>query len=63
MPHAPVDARGFDYLWLSFLYEPGHPKAGTDLEAVLNGYISVTPLHCDLTHRETHADLLGQFDR
>ena len=26
---------------------------GTDLEAIEDGYVAVTPLHLDLTHRES----------
>jgi len=30
-----------------------NPPAGTDLRAIYDGYISVTPLHADLTHEAT----------
>jgi 5'-nucleotidase len=33
------------------------PKEGTDLWAVYNGYISVTPLHMDMTHYQSLAAL------
>ena len=45
-----TDPRGFDYFWFGLgpmLETPGH---STDLEAIADGYISVTPLHLDLTH-------------
>ena len=32
---------------------PHTPTAETDLEAIEEGYITVTPLHLDLTHRES----------
>lgn len=46
---ARVDARGRDYYWLGFSRERGNPPAGTDLAAVFNKRISVTPLHMNLT--------------
>jgi 5'-nucleotidase len=52
-----VDARGFPYIWLSFKHTVTDPAEETDLYAVRRGMISVTPLHCDLTHRATHAQL------
>ena len=45
-----VDARGRHYFWLGFAREKGNPPAGTDLAAVFNQRISVTPLHMNLTH-------------
>ncbi|MBI2718903.1 MAG: 5'/3'-nucleotidase SurE [Rhizobiales bacterium] len=44
-----VDARGRNYYWLGFQRERGRPPAGTDLNAVFNKRISVTPLHMNLT--------------
>lgn len=52
-----IDARGFPYYWFGFRRAFGEPGADTDLRAVLDGYISVTPLHLDLTHRDTHEAL------
>jgi 5'-nucleotidase len=45
-----TDPRGYDYFWFalgSSVQTPGHV---TDLEAIADGYVSVTPLHLDLTH-------------
>ncbi len=45
-----TDPRGYQYFWFGLgpmLETPGH---STDLEAVADGYVSVTPLHLDLTH-------------
>jgi 5'-nucleotidase len=33
------------------------PREGADMYAIKEGRISVTPLHIDLTHRETCHDL------
>jgi len=44
------DPRGYDYYWFGLgpmVQTPGHQ---TDLEAIADGYVSVTPLHLDLTH-------------
>jgi 5'-nucleotidase len=45
-----TDPRGYDYFWFGLgpmLHTPGH---STDLEAVADGFVAVTPLHLDLTH-------------
>lgn len=43
------DGRGIPYYWMRFGREPAESKAGTDIEALRNGFVSVTPLHLDLT--------------
>ena len=48
-----TDPRGFDYYWLAMGRMPHDPVPDTDLEAIQHGYITVTPLHLDLTHRES----------
>lgn len=48
-----TDLRGRDYFWMGFRGKMSEPKAGTDLKAVYEGKISVTPLHIDLTHLRT----------
>ncbi len=47
-----VDARGNAYYWLGFRRESSNPAAGTDLRAVYENRISVTPLHMNLTQVE-----------
>ena len=54
-----TDLRGRDYYWMGFTAKASAPKAGTDLKAVYEGKISVTPLHIDLTHNETVHALKG----
>lgn len=57
-----TDPRGFPYYWFglaSTVETPGHQ---TDLEAVADGYVSVTPLHLDLTHDPSLATLDRLFD-
>ena len=45
-----VDPRGNTYYWFGFRPIRSKPPVGTDLRAVYEGRISVTPLHLDLTH-------------
>ena len=44
------DLRGNDYFWIGFRGRLSQPPEGTDLRAIYEGRISVTPLHVDLTH-------------
>ena len=44
-----TDGRGFPYYWLRFNRRPSDPEAGTDLRALRDGRISVTPLKLDIT--------------
>lgn len=53
------DLRGRDYYWMGFRQERSQPEEGTDLRAIYQGKISVTPLHIDLTHAETVFKMRG----
>ena len=56
-----TDPRGYDYYWFGLgptVETPGHT---TDLEAVADGYVSVTPLHLDLTHESSLQTLSERF--
>ena len=56
-----TDTRGFDYYWFGLrpvVHTPGHE---TDLEALSDGYVTVTPLHMDLTHEESLATLAALY--
>ena len=46
------DGRGFPYYWLRFGRPESEIREGSDQAAVRDGYISVTPLHLDLTAHE-----------
>lgn len=48
-----IDARHNPYYWLGFERIASKPAAGTDIHAIYNGWISVTPLHMNLTHTRT----------
>ncbi len=37
------------------------PRHDTDLEALADGYVSVTPLHLDLTHEASLATLAALY--
>ncbi|SDC64084.1 5'-nucleotidase /3'-nucleotidase /exopolyphosphatase [Sphingomonas sp. YR710] len=52
-----TDLRGFDYYWLNLGRAPQTPGHRTDLEASADGYVTVTPLHCNLTHQPSMAGL------
>jgi 5'-nucleotidase len=54
---ARTDPRGFPYYWFGYGREVETPAHRTDLEAIRDGHVSVTPLHLDLTHRQTLATL------
>ena len=56
-----TDPRGYPYYWFGLgpiVQTPGH---STDLEAIADSYISVTPLHLDLTHDPSLDQLRGAF--
>lgn len=54
-----IDPRGFPYYWHGFGREMPAPGHETDLKAMHEACISVTPLHLDMTHYETMAALRG----
>jgi len=46
------DGWGKPYYWFGFRRERSNPAPGTDLWALYQNYVSVTPLHLNLTHVE-----------
>jgi 5'-nucleotidase len=56
-----TDLRGREYYWIGFRPERSKPAEGTDLCALYEGRISVTPLHIDLTHQATVFDLKAKL--
>ncbi|MCR5876035.1 5'/3'-nucleotidase SurE [Phenylobacterium sp. J426] len=54
-----TDLRGKEYYWIGFRQERSSPPDGTDLRALYEGRISVTPLHIDLSHMAAVNDLKG----
>ena len=45
-----TDPFGCDYYWIGGEIPTGNLAAGTDVAAVHEGYVSVTPIHLDLTN-------------
>lgn len=57
-----TDPRGYRYYWFGLHgieHTPGH---ATDLEAIADGYVSVTPLQLDFTHEASLAEIAGRYD-
>ena len=52
-----VDPRGEPYLWIGALREEGAPVPGTDIAAIAEGFVAVTPVHLDMTHHPSSAGL------
>ncbi len=52
-----IDPRGRKYYWIGSDAPVWEAGEGTDFAAVSSGYISITPLHLDLTHHESIARL------
>jgi len=56
-----ADPRGFPYYWFGLHgieHTAGH---STDLEAIVDGFVSVTPLQLDFTHDASLAALAGRY--
>lgn len=56
-----TDPRGNDYFWFGLgptIETPGH---ATDLEAIADGFVAVTPLHLDLTHEPSLGAMHGLY--
>jgi 5'-nucleotidase len=56
-----VDPRGFPYYWFGLHGIEQTPGHQTDLEAIAEGHISVTPLQLDLTHEASLATLSDRY--
>jgi 5'-nucleotidase len=56
------DPRGFAYYWFGLGPMIGTPEHSTDLEAIADGYIAVSPLHLDMTHHESLGALRSVFE-
>jgi 5'-nucleotidase len=56
-----MDPRGAEYYWNAYTPGEHEPDEESDVAAIRGGYISVTPLHLDLTHEATRRKLAQQF--
>lgn len=55
------DPRGQPYFWIEEGQNHWEPDARSDYQAVLDGFVSVTPLHSDLTNRGA-MEVLGALE-
>ncbi len=55
------DPRDNPYFWYSFDLTPQTPPVGTDMQAIYNGHISITPLKMDHTDTALHGKLSRLF--
>lgn len=56
-----IDARGIPYYWIGFKRGRSDPPEGSDLSAIYRKYISVTPLHLNLTEFHERERLKALF--
>jgi 5'-nucleotidase len=56
-----MDNRNNAYFWMGFARERGNAPQGTDIAAVFNKRISVTPLHMNLTQLDALESLSAAF--
>lgn len=52
-----TDPSGGTFYWIEGEFPSGIPDAGTDYTAVVDGKVSITPIHLDLTNHRLIADL------
>jgi 5'-nucleotidase len=57
------DLRGNAYYWIGYKAKMSAPPKGSDLRAVYEGRISVTPLHIDLTEHQALASLRASWSK
>lgn len=55
------DLRGGTYYWYGFKGVRSNSPEGTDLRAIYDGRISITPLHLALTHKAARTSLAAAF--
>lgn len=56
-PHMVSDPRGHQRYWIALAGEGDDAGEGTDFHAVANNYISITPIHVDMTQYEVLASM------
>jgi 5'-nucleotidase len=55
------DGRGYPYYWLRFGRNVPEHRIGSDIAALRENFVSITPLKLDLTHEEFRSDLRKLF--
>lgn len=63
IPERRVDGQGNPYYWIMLSYEEGDSHPDSDLRAIADGHISVTPIKLDLTAHEVRSRLLGNLSK
>jgi len=58
-----TDPRGFKYYWFGLGREVGMPGHQQDIKSVREKWISVTPLHLNLTHQEARVMMSPKIDK
>jgi 5'-nucleotidase len=58
-----TDPRGFPYFWFGLHGIEHTPGNDTDLEAIADGYVAVTPLQLDFTHEASLGPLAERFSQ
>lgn len=56
-PERRIDGRDVPYYWITLTYKDGNIEPGTDLEAMRDRFISITPAQLDLTAGPLRASL------
>lgn len=54
-----ADPRGRPYFWVIGKMPSGLIETGTDIAAIANGYVSITPLRIDLTDQQTIVEIMN----
>lgn len=54
-----IDPRGRQAFWIGVAGQPADSGEGTDFHAVSEGYVSITPLHADMTRYDTFTAVDG----
>lgn len=57
-----IDPRGRRAFWIGVAGEPADSGEGTDFHAISNDYISVTPVHADMTRYDTFSAIQSWLD-
>ena len=57
-----LDPRGEPYIWIGSARGEESAEAGTDIAAVAYGWVSITPIHMDMTHYESMTRLAKLFE-
>ncbi len=57
------DPRGTPYYWIGGDPPTGIEESGTDLAALTDGYVSITPLHMDMTQHRFLDTIRGWFSK